>query len=239
MGLKWCPEPGVPISSIGLMDEKPPAPPLVDLARSVGFVEFFRTHRRTLHAICLRCARGNSAVADDLLGEAALRALQALASGMMVVDPVAWWATIIRNAARDELRRRSTRNEISADEWDSEADPAVDGDALLLVRDRLKATFDGITILPEPQRRALALRTAGSSYEEIARALEVSLVNARRLVHVARRRLRSDDPAASTEGVELSPARWKWLSLRSAAPGRCGVRRSEKRPLPRPPEKAA
>ena len=201
-----------------MMVTPPPLPPEARATRAGDLGEFFRAHHRVLRDICLRCARGDSAIADDLLGEAALRALEALASEPTIVDPFAWWATIIRNAARDGLRRRVVRREVAANQTETAIDVAS-GDMLLLARDELDATLRNIAFLPPMQRSAVALRATGSSYQEISQVLGVTIVNSRRLVHVARWRLRAGEHAGpSPPTADQSTAALRTRTTETARP---------------------
>src|SRR5690349_7039181 len=70
--------------------------------------------RAALYKICLRCAHGDPAEADDLLAEATLRVIEASSPDQgSIGNPISWWATIIRNIARDRHRQRVCRRELT------------------------------------------------------------------------------------------------------------------------------
>ena len=152
--------------------------------------------RSILYKICLRCAHGDAVEADDLLAEATLRVMEAAQPAQdQIGNPISWWATIIRNIARDRHRQRVCRRELP--EFlcggDAAADPthlALDGLSYILARRELRTAFEAMARLPKRQRQALLLRATGSEYDEIAREVGTTYANTRKLVQVARRQLR-------------------------------------------------
>ena len=117
--------------------------------------------------------------------------------------PISWWATIIRNIARDRHRQTVCRRELSElvrvdESAEISGTRALDGLAYVLARRELKRAVEAMSLLPERQRRALILRAIGTEYEEIAREVGTTYANTRKLVQVARRQLREihDGPAS-------------------------------------------
>jgi RNA polymerase sigma factor (sigma-70 family) len=173
-----------------------------------GISRFWCTNRGSLLRICKRWSRGNLADAEDLLGEACLRVLEAHASASVAPErPFAWWATIIANTARDHARKRERRLR-SADELRGEM-PGLAHTALTLpdehclLRDAIREVRCGMSGLTGHQQMALTLRGLGDDYEEIARKLGTSSTNARKLVQVARRTLR--DRMSASIGSAVQP----------------------------------
>jgi RNA polymerase sigma-70 factor (ECF subfamily) len=164
--------------------------------RPAQLLEAFSSARRALYKICLRCAHGDPAEADDLLAEASLRVIEASEPSQdQVANPISWWATIIRNIARDRHRQRVCRRELPEsfrvdDSVENSGSRALDGLAYVLARRELRRAFDAMSLLPERQRRALLLRAIGTEYDEIAREVGTTYANTRKLVQVARRQLR-------------------------------------------------
>jgi RNA polymerase sigma-70 factor (ECF subfamily) len=152
--------------------------------------------RRALYKICLRCAHGDPVEADDLLAEASLRVIEASEPTQdEITNPISWWATIIRNIARDRHRQRVCRRELGEslrldDTAEATSHRTLDGLSYILARRELRTAFDAISQLPERQRRALLLRAIGAEYDEIAREVGTTYANTRKLVQVARRQLR-------------------------------------------------
>jgi len=169
----------------------------LDSERRDNLVEFLREQRPTLLALCKRWCGGNSADADDLLGEACLRAFEAL-SGMQrdLQSPLGWWATIIANAARDRARKHTRRSRVSAEiaeVWASGA-PGREAwvDERLSIRRGLARVNAKMSMLSRSQQLALTWRSFGDEYDEIAQKLGTSNGNARKLVQVGRQLLRAD-----------------------------------------------
>ena len=151
--------------------------------------------RAALYKICLRCAHGDRNEADDLLAEATLRVMEAYHPIQeQIANPISWWATIIRNIARDRHRQRARREPSEFlpvdDAPEAPTSRALDGLSSLLARRELRTAFEAISRLPERQRRALLLRASGAEYDEIAREVGTTYANTRKLVQVARRQLR-------------------------------------------------
>lgn len=160
-------------------------------------VEFLRNQRPALLALCRRWCGGNSADADDLLGDACLRAFEALSeTHYELASPLGWWATIIANVARDRARKYVRRHRASAEltELWSGA-PSGDGasiDERLGLSRSLERVQARMSRLARTQRLAVTFRSFGDEYDEIARKLGTSNDNARKLVQMGRRSLRSD-----------------------------------------------
>jgi RNA polymerase sigma-70 factor (ECF subfamily) len=152
--------------------------------------------RRALYKICLRCAHGDATEADDLLAEATLRVMEASHPAQDPIgNPISWWATIIRNIARDRHRQRVCRRELQEglpvdESAEDSCSHVLDGLSYILARRELRSTFEAIERLPERQRQALLLRASGADYDEIAKEVGTTYANTRKLVQVARRQLR-------------------------------------------------
>ena len=164
--------------------------------RPARLLTAFSSTRRALYKVCLRCAHGDPAEADDLLAEASLRVIEASEPTQdAIVNPMSWWTTIIRNIARDRHRQRVCRRELPEsvavdDAAERSSCRALDGLSYILARRELRTAFEAISQLPERQRRALLLRAIGAEYDEIAREVGTTYANTRKLVQVARRQLR-------------------------------------------------
>jgi RNA polymerase sigma-70 factor (ECF subfamily) len=116
---------------------------------------------------------------------------------------MSWWATIIRNIARDRHRQRVCRRELPEafridDPTELSNRRALDGLAYVVARRELKWAFDAMSRLPERQRRALLLRAIGTEYDEIAKEVGTTYANTRKLVQVARRQLREIHEGAAS-----------------------------------------
>jgi RNA polymerase sigma-70 factor, ECF subfamily len=157
--------------------------------------------RAALYKICLRCAHGNPVDAEDLLGEATLRVMEAEPTEHQIDNPITWWATIIRNIARDRHRQQVCRRELAEfrpldSSPEASSHRVLDGISYILARRELRAAIEAIARLPDRQRRALLLRASGAEYDEIAKEVGTTYANTRKLVQVARRQLRELHEAA-------------------------------------------
>lgn len=128
-------------------------------------------------------------VAEDLLHDTFVRALEREDRVGTAVSPRAYLFGIARHVGSDALRRRRPTEEL--------------GDALAATvpaaDDRLEAMQAAIAALPEPQREALLLRLQLElSYEEIAAVLGIPLGTVRSRLHGAVQRLHEVlNPAAA------------------------------------------
>lgn len=150
----------------------------------MDFHELYARYARDVHrfALYLTC---NAALAEDITSEAFLRAWSA-AGPIREATVKAYLFTIVRNLYHTEMRRAS-RQVALTDTFASE----VPGADLRLDRQAsLAAVMASLRTLPELDRAALLMRTLdGMPYEEIAKALEISVANAKVKVHRARLRL--------------------------------------------------
>lgn len=168
--------------------------PSDDPARDVGLDEL----RERSFAMAYRML-GSVADAEDVVQEALLRVHRATESGERIESPKAYVATITTRLAIDELRRARVRREAYPGEWLPEpivADPDHDAARRLELSESLSLAFLVLleSLSPE-QRAALLLRDAFDyPYDEIARVIGTSAVNARQLVARARRHVRERRP---------------------------------------------
>jgi RNA polymerase sigma-70 factor (ECF subfamily) len=131
--------------------------------------------------------------------EALLRVHRAREAGERIESPKAYVATITTRLAIDELRRARVRREAYHGEWLPEplvADPDDHPARRVELSESLSLAFLVLleSLSPE-QRAALLLRDAFDyPYDEIARVIGTSVVNARQLVARARRHVRERRP---------------------------------------------
>lgn len=149
----------------------PPPPPL-------EFDRLYRTAVGDVYAY-VRAIVGDDATAQDVTAtafERAYRKRRRFDAGRGT--PRQWLFAIARNAALDELRRRSRSATPIADAGDALAAPAADGD------DRGDAVRAAIAGLPPRDRELVALKFhAGLSNAEIARTLGISESNTGTRLH--------------------------------------------------------
>ncbi len=147
--------------------------------------------------------------AEEAFQEACLRALQRWPVNGPPRDPAAWLIFVGRNAALDEVRRRSKQEELPPDEVLSNSDE--DAEAALVERlDDSQYRDDVLRLLficchpdlPAAQQIALALRiVSGLSVKEIARAFLVSESAMEQRITRAKRRVAEAEVTFDTPGA--------------------------------------
>ena len=161
------------------------------LSRSTGvkdFEDLYRASRDDVFAYVATLLRDRFAAEDvtALAFERAYRKRSSFRSGRGT--PRAWLFGIARNAALDELRRRSRTAAVDAEPVD-EAAQSPEDEAELGAR-RL-AVREALTSLPPRERELVALKFfAGLSNAELATVLGTSETNAGTRVHRAIHKLR-------------------------------------------------
>jgi RNA polymerase sigma-70 factor, ECF subfamily len=146
--------------------------------------------------------------AEEAFQEACLRALKHWPQNGPPRDPAAWLILVGRNAALDEVRRRSSEEPLPADELISDLD---DAEAALAERlDNSHYRDDVLRLLficchpdlPVTQQIGLALRiVSGLSVKEIARAFLVSESAMEQRITRAKRRIAAADVPYETPGA--------------------------------------
>jgi RNA polymerase sigma-70 factor (ECF subfamily) len=119
---------------------------------------------------------GSGADADDIVQEAAMRALAAL-EGATPLKPRAWWLAVVRNAAFTYMARRRPKTlHFVADLDEDIADDAPDPEAALITSDEGERVRRAIASLPSPLRETLVLREIEDlDYRAIAEATEAPI----------------------------------------------------------------
>ena len=130
----------------------------------------------------------NRDAADDVLQEAACRALryESRFDERRAFRP--WFLAIVRNVARDEARRRKHTCELPELTID---DAGLEG---VVARDETANALREVARLRPAHRRALELKCRGLQYRDIARELGIPIGTAQTFVHRARLRLRERLP---------------------------------------------
>lgn len=125
---------------------------------------------------------GERSAAEDLTAETFVRAWtspERIAAGTVK----GYLFTIARNLFLQERRKRSRQVELEREPLDGQASPEAQAGQ----KAELRAVLAGMQKLPEVDRAALLMRAVdGMPYEEIARALDLSLAAAKVKVHRAR-----------------------------------------------------
>ena len=134
---------------------------------------------------------GDIGLAEDLLQDACVKALEQWPQAGLPDNPAAWLTTVARNRGLDVVRRNARMLPDSEEVLERlEAEPAADDDAAVIEDDRLRLIF--VCCHPALNGKAqamLALRTlCGLSTREIARAyLESEDAAAQRMVRAKRK----------------------------------------------------
>ena len=124
---------------------------------------------------------GSQDEARDLAQEAFLKAYRAMGTFKLEARFSSWLYQIALNGARDRLRRRRTRMDVSLETLEETADRPLgrpERTALDLVesRDLSRAVASAVAALPEDQREVVVLKEyQGLTFAEIAEALDVPL----------------------------------------------------------------
>ena len=170
-------------------------------------VEAFQRHMYNLVARML----GDWAAAEDVTQEAFISAYRAF-TRFRGENLRSWILRIAGNAARDALRARKARPGTSLDspehsylEWSVESTEESPEDYAL--RGELRRTIEeGLALLPLEQRQAITLvDIQGTSYEEAAQVMGISLGTAKSRISRGRAALR--DTLRARE--ELLPSRFR------------------------------
>lgn len=167
--------------------ETPSAPGSVHESTWERFEALYRSSRDDLYAYVTTLLQ-DPAAAEDVTALAFERAyLRRRTFDRRRGEERAWLFGIARNAALDELRRRSRTARLAADPEDPGA-PVDDGPDVTLRRTVVRAA---LAQLPAREREIIGLKFhAGMSNAEIAQVLGVSESNAGTLLHRAMQKLR-------------------------------------------------
>ncbi len=123
---------------------------------------------------------GSGADAEDIVQEAAMRALAALET-TIPLKPRAWWLGVVRNTALTWMARHRPKalafvGDIDDVEAFDPGDPAPDPEAALIARDEGEQLRRAIADLPSPLRETLVLREIEElGYREIADATQAPI----------------------------------------------------------------
>ena len=165
-----------------------------------AFARLVRRHLPDIARLAVRLC-GDLHEAEDLVGDALLRATRHRERFRGDSSFRTWLYAILVNAFRDRLRTRERDAQASEANYDMADDRPLPVDAVATVEfeQRIAAC---VSALPPRQREALVLTLyQGLSSEEAARILETTPQNVRVLAHHARLRLREQlrtlvEPAA-------------------------------------------
>jgi RNA polymerase sigma-70 factor (ECF subfamily) len=157
-----------------------------------------------LHRYCARMT-GSSIDGEDVLQDAAIKAIDALPDAGQITNPEGWIFRIAHNTALDFIRRRSRLERAQSDEDVTMiANPTVDQDERLALAAGLRTFMR----LPVAQRSSVILKDLlGYSIEEISAVLDgATIASVKATLHRGRATLReiSKQPEAPLPPPKLS-----------------------------------
>ncbi|HEY0911553.1 MAG TPA: sigma-70 family RNA polymerase sigma factor [Bradyrhizobium sp.] len=155
--------------------------------------------RPKLHRYCARMT-GSVIDGEDVLQDALIKAVEALASAGPLRNPEGWLFRIAHNTALDFLRRRSRQEALhSGEEVDMIADPAD----TVVNRQIAGASLRTFMRLPVAQRSSVILMDVlGCSLQEVCEVMDFSLPAVKAALHRGRTQLRE----LAEEPDDLPPA---------------------------------
>jgi len=160
--------------------------------------------RPRLHRYCARLV-GSVIDGEDVLQDALVKAVEALAPGREIGNPEGWLFRIAHNTALDFLRRRNRQGALqSGEEVDMIADP-VDAVTSRQIASTSLRTF---MRLPVAQRSSVVLTDVlGCSLSEVCEVMDFSLPAVKAALHRGRARLRElADESEDVPHPQLSEA---------------------------------
>ena len=161
--------------------------------------------RPRLHRYCARMV-GSVIDAEDVVQEASIKAIEAIAGPSAIANPEAWLFQIVHNAALDVLRRRARQPAFGdAEDLAMVSDPSDE----TYQREAAAAALHTLMRLPVAQRSSVILKDVlGYSLDEIGGITGSSLAAVKAALHRGRERLRAalvepdDRPAPALSEAE-------------------------------------
>ena len=135
--------------------------------------------------------------AQDLTQEVFLKLYVAVGNSKRIQNARAWMFTVASHLALNHLRAENCQFSLSGDDvarWlESQAQPGVDPEKVILDRERAVRLQEAISSLSPQQRICLHLRAEGFRYREIAKTLGVSVPTVGEFLRRAISKLRRAD----------------------------------------------
>src|SRR3981081_3150395 len=161
--------------------------PVPEISAAADMYSLLAEMRPKLHRYCARMV-GSVIDGEDVLQDALLKAVEALAAAGPIGNPEGWLFKIAHNTALDFLRRRNRQEALrSGEEVDMIADPA---DAVLS-RQIASASLRTFMRLPVAQRSSVILMDVlGCSLQEVCEVMDFSMPAVKAALHRGRTQLR-------------------------------------------------
>ena len=171
-----------------------------DTPDSINFSRLYRAHARDVHRFALFLS-GDATAADDIVSETFVRAWQAR-SRLDLTTVKAYLFAIARNLYLQQRRGGNRSGPLD----DQLADPAPGPHERIQARRNLNTVLSALQQLPEVDRAAVLMRAHDEMpYDDIAKALGISVSSAKVKVHRARLKLaearRGDERPAEKGGA--------------------------------------
>jgi RNA polymerase sigma factor (sigma-70 family) len=158
------------------------------------FQELYERHAQHLYRFALYLC-GNHAEAEDIVSETFVRAWNAPVRPELPTAR-AYLFTIARNCYLQGRRRTWRHTELTSEF----RDPSQSAQAIVEQKEELTRVLAGLRTMSEVDRSALLMSALEDmSYQEIAKALELTVAAVKTKIHRARLKLARLRPAAETE----------------------------------------
>lgn len=166
-----------------------------------AFVQLLGALRPKLHRYCARMT-GSAIDGEDVLQEAAIKALEAFAQAAPLLNPEGWLFRVAHNTALDFLRRRARQQGIHSDEDPEMLAGSDHPDSRLAAAASLQTFMQ----LPPAQRSSVILMDVlGYSLDEIGGVTGLTLAAVKAALHRGRVRLKELAAAADDRPLPVLP----------------------------------
>lgn len=167
-------------------------------ARRAHFITIWQDHQKKLKQFCLRWLSGHHDLADEVMAVTAEKAFVSVVSkGAEIENPFAWLCTISRNIStdivRNEIKSRGLVEQVDmrpeqyyfADNHSDTLEKTIENEM------ELDAIWQEMEKLPKDYKHLLVMRVVdGMAYQEISERTNLSPVNIRKRIQLARSELR-------------------------------------------------
>jgi RNA polymerase sigma-70 factor (ECF subfamily) len=138
-----------------------------------AFKALYERHAREIYRHCYAFSKGRSAEAEDQQQETFLRAYRRM-DQYEGGNFIAWLKSIAKNVCLDRIRREKPVMSLEREEGEAPI-PVVDHRPTQDEQQQVNELYEQIEQLPADQANCLRLFLGGSSYEEIAGELQLSV----------------------------------------------------------------
>jgi RNA polymerase sigma-70 factor (ECF subfamily) len=169
-----------------------------------AFGQLIEQFQRTVHAICLR-RLGNPSEAVELTQEVFLHVMRRIGQLREPERFAGWLRQVTVRMAINRATRRVAPSSVETGVLEGACITRDEPLAELITRERAQRLWEALGRLKALDREALlAFYIQGQSLVEIARRLDVPIGTVKRRLHTARKRLKADLEASTSDGDEWS-----------------------------------